>query len=321
MDAKLVIVGGKASKGPISLKLPTIIGRSREADLTVAHPMISRQHCKLFEVDGLLKIQDLGSLNGTFVGQEKITEADLHPQTQFTVGPLTFRVDYEYPGPVDTEVPAEQPPAEPPQSAAAESIDAITLGVVPDFLATAAVDSEEAEPQPDPPPGMAAAATEASDFTDLEPDAADQVETEPQPVPDQAAEEDEEDEEAPEESEGQETEETDAEPAAEADPAADPPVVSAAIAEKKGWWKLGKGKKPPSTTKKPAAAATKKPAAGKTSPAAQPAAEAAARAKAAESPPPSGQDEMPDFLASPAPGAGGKSKPADPEEDILDFLR
>ena len=64
MDAKLVIVGGKANKGPISLKLPTVIGRSREADLTVAHPMISRQHCRLFEVDGLLKIRDLGSLNG-----------------------------------------------------------------------------------------------------------------------------------------------------------------------------------------------------------------------------------------------------------------
>jgi predicted component of type VI protein secretion system len=143
MDAKLVIVGGKANKGPISLKLPTVIGRSREADLTVAHPMISRQHCRLFEVDGLLKIRDLDSLNGTFIGQEKITEADLYPQSQFTVGPLTFRVDYEYAGPVDAPPPADQP-----QAAAPQSPDALSMGVAPDFLATAVAPyDEEAGPQ------------------------------------------------------------------------------------------------------------------------------------------------------------------------------
>jgi len=70
MDAKLVIVGGRPAKADLS-EAPTIIGRSRQSDLTVAHPMISRQHCKLFEVDGLLKIQDLGSLNGTFVGRKR----------------------------------------------------------------------------------------------------------------------------------------------------------------------------------------------------------------------------------------------------------
>ncbi|MFH1265802.1 MAG: FHA domain-containing protein, partial [Planctomycetota bacterium] len=64
MDAKLVIVGGKANKSQVSVKLPTVIGRSREADLTVAHPMISRKHCELYEVDGLVRIRDLGSLNG-----------------------------------------------------------------------------------------------------------------------------------------------------------------------------------------------------------------------------------------------------------------
>ena len=117
MEAKLVIVGGKANKGQISLKLPTIIGRSREADLTVAHPMISRQHCELFEVNGLLRIRDLGSLNGTFVGQEKISgEVDLYPQAEFTVGPLTFRAEYEYSGPIagpppqTTEVPLGDQP-------------------------------------------------------------------------------------------------------------------------------------------------------------------------------------------------------------------
>jgi predicted component of type VI protein secretion system len=98
MDAKLVIVGGKANKSHVSVTLPAIIGRSREADLTVAHPMVSRKHCQLHEVDGLVVIRDLGSLNGTFVDQKQVSEAALHPDAEFTVGPLTFRIEYEYVG-------------------------------------------------------------------------------------------------------------------------------------------------------------------------------------------------------------------------------
>ncbi len=98
MHVKLVIVGGKASKSRVSVKLPTVIGRSREADLTVAHPMISRKHCELYEVNGLVMIRDLGSLNGLFIAGSQVSEAALHPNAEFTVGPLTFRVEYQYEG-------------------------------------------------------------------------------------------------------------------------------------------------------------------------------------------------------------------------------
>ena len=108
MQAKLVIVGGKANKRDVLLKLPTIIGRSREADLTVAHPMVSRKHCELFEVDGLLKIRDLGSLNGTLVKGERTKEAALYPEDEFTVGPLTFRAEYEYTGEIASAPPVEK---------------------------------------------------------------------------------------------------------------------------------------------------------------------------------------------------------------------
>ena len=95
MEAKLIVVEGKASKGAVALKLPAVIGRSREAGLTVAHPMVSRRHCEIFEVDGLLMIRDLGSLNGTEVAGQRISEAPLLPDDLFTVGPLTFRAVYE----------------------------------------------------------------------------------------------------------------------------------------------------------------------------------------------------------------------------------
>jgi len=98
MDAKLIVVGGKASKGTISLKLPTVVGRSRQAGLTVAHPMVSRRHAELFETAGLLMIRDLGSLNGTVIDGKRIKEAPLPPDAEFTIGPLTFQAKYEYKG-------------------------------------------------------------------------------------------------------------------------------------------------------------------------------------------------------------------------------
>jgi hypothetical protein len=98
MDAKLIVVDGKASKDEIALKLPTIIGRGKEAGLTVAHPMVRRQHCEVYEANGLLMIRDLGSLNGTKWNDQSVKEAPLPPGGTFTVGPLTFRAEYSYDG-------------------------------------------------------------------------------------------------------------------------------------------------------------------------------------------------------------------------------
>jgi pSer/pThr/pTyr-binding forkhead associated (FHA) protein len=96
MKAKLIVVAGKATKGTISLTLPTVVGRSQQADLTVGHPTISRRHAELFEKAGLVMIRDLGSLNGTLIDGQRIKEAPLPPEAEFTIGPLTFRVQYEY---------------------------------------------------------------------------------------------------------------------------------------------------------------------------------------------------------------------------------
>ena len=95
IQVRLIVVGGKASKAEVALKLPSVIGRSREAGLTVAHPMVSRRHCEVFEVDGLLMIRDLGSLNGTVCGGQRVKESPLPPDAEFTVGPLTFRAQYQ----------------------------------------------------------------------------------------------------------------------------------------------------------------------------------------------------------------------------------
>jgi len=113
MEAKLVIVSGKTNKRDVRLKLPTVIGRSREADLTVVHPMISRRHCELFEADGFVKIKDLGSLNGTYVHGKRIDqEVLLRPNDEFTIGPITFRIEYQAPqtAPEPPSLPLEETP-------------------------------------------------------------------------------------------------------------------------------------------------------------------------------------------------------------------
>src|SRR5688572_20106335 len=105
MDAKLIVIGGKANKSEVKLKLPTTIGRSRKADLTVAHPKVSRHHCEIFEREGVLMVKDFGSLNGTFIENNRITESVLKPGDKLTVGPLTFVAVYEPTGPIPADLP------------------------------------------------------------------------------------------------------------------------------------------------------------------------------------------------------------------------
>lgn len=95
MDAKLVVVGGEAKMSEVQLKLPMIIGRGRAAGITLPHPLVSRQHCEIYEEQGRLVVNDMGSLNGTFVGDQRINEPTfLLPGELLTVGTVTFRAAY-----------------------------------------------------------------------------------------------------------------------------------------------------------------------------------------------------------------------------------
>ena len=100
MEAKLIVINGKTNKREVRLRFPMTIGRGRMCRLCIAHPMISRQHCELFESNGLVMVRDLGSLNGTFVGDKRIAEEAMpvKPGDLLTVGPVTFRAVYRAEG-------------------------------------------------------------------------------------------------------------------------------------------------------------------------------------------------------------------------------
>jgi predicted component of type VI protein secretion system len=142
MEAKLIVVSGKTNRAEVALKLPTTIGRSRQATLTVAHPMISRQHCEIYERDGLLMLRDLGSLNGVLLEGKRVTEAPLPPGTEFVVGPLTLRVEYQYAG----DLAALPPVREHVETAAAE--DTSPLAAVSDTADLPATAVDETSPAP-----------------------------------------------------------------------------------------------------------------------------------------------------------------------------
>lgn len=94
--AKLIVVGGDAKRTEVSLKkLPVTIGRAKEASITLPHSLVSRKHCELFEENDKLCVRDLNSLNGTYLNNERITEAkSILPGQLLTLGNVTFRASY-----------------------------------------------------------------------------------------------------------------------------------------------------------------------------------------------------------------------------------
>lgn len=94
MEAKLVVIEGKASRSHINLKLPTIVGRRKDSGLVVMHKSVSRQHCEIFEKNGRLYVRDNHSANGTFINGKKVSEQPLYPGDKLRIGPLLFRAEY-----------------------------------------------------------------------------------------------------------------------------------------------------------------------------------------------------------------------------------
>ncbi len=69
----IIIFGKEEDLGKeIEIKEEITVGRSLNTDLTTSDPLMSRRHFKLTPEDENIFIEDLGSLNGTFVNQQII---------------------------------------------------------------------------------------------------------------------------------------------------------------------------------------------------------------------------------------------------------
>jgi len=70
----------------------TVIGRREDCDLRIPLGDVSRKHCRLI-VDGeIIRVEDLGSSNGTYRNGERVQQTDLSAGDTLQVGPVVFVV-------------------------------------------------------------------------------------------------------------------------------------------------------------------------------------------------------------------------------------
>lgn len=70
------------------------VGRAATCAITIDDTYASQLHARLFQRDGALHVEDLGSTNGTYVNGRKVdTEVPVKPGDKVKVGATVFEVD------------------------------------------------------------------------------------------------------------------------------------------------------------------------------------------------------------------------------------
>ena len=70
----------------------TIVGRHAESDILLDDVTVSRQHCQFQVSTETLSVEDLGSMNGTYVNENRVANANLEPGDEVLIGRFQFLV-------------------------------------------------------------------------------------------------------------------------------------------------------------------------------------------------------------------------------------
>jgi pSer/pThr/pTyr-binding forkhead associated (FHA) protein len=118
MQVVLVMFRGEGGRRSFSLARDvSIIGRREDCDFRIPLSEISRRHCRLIRDGDALRIEDMGSSNGTFVNGTRVQEAVLQPGDTLHIGSITFVVQVD-------GVPAEEEMRPMPMGAATAPTEA-----------------------------------------------------------------------------------------------------------------------------------------------------------------------------------------------------
>ncbi|HYL86923.1 MAG TPA: FHA domain-containing protein [Candidatus Angelobacter sp.] len=79
---------------------PVTIGRAPDNDLAVDNLAVSNYHAKIYYEAGRMVIEDLDSLNGTFVNDLRVERATLHDGDRVHIGKHSIKVDTSGDAPV-----------------------------------------------------------------------------------------------------------------------------------------------------------------------------------------------------------------------------
>ncbi len=91
---RLKVVAGPDQPREATLFLPSVgIGTSPENELVLTDPTVSGRHAILEDAPAGLRLRDLGSTNGTFLGSRRVETVFLSPGDEFRVGETTLRVE------------------------------------------------------------------------------------------------------------------------------------------------------------------------------------------------------------------------------------
>ncbi len=88
---RLFVLSGPDVGSALAFEGTVVLGREKGADLVVHAPSVSRKHARLEERGGHWFVVDLGSSNGTHVGGERVSEAELSDGALFRLGDLELR--------------------------------------------------------------------------------------------------------------------------------------------------------------------------------------------------------------------------------------
>jgi hypothetical protein len=94
LGLSLRFISGKYEGGEFPLQdgKDVIVGRSSELDMVLVEEMVSRRHAKITVRTGKIRIEDLGSTNGTFVNGERIQNTELHEGDRILIGTSILKV-------------------------------------------------------------------------------------------------------------------------------------------------------------------------------------------------------------------------------------
>jgi pSer/pThr/pTyr-binding forkhead associated (FHA) protein len=96
MQAVLVMFRNDGERRSFSISREmTVIGRRQDCDLMIPLGEISRKHCRIIRDGDSLRLEDLGSSNGTFHNGRRVQEAVLSAGDTIQVGPVAFVVQLD----------------------------------------------------------------------------------------------------------------------------------------------------------------------------------------------------------------------------------